>query len=320
MSLPTVAVVAFNHFSPFHFSVPCIVFGNVLAGTKLFDLRICAGEEGQLHSDIGLQIQPDHGLDELGSADIIVIPFWRAPSERPSQKLLDSLNQAHERGALIVGLCLGTYVLAYAGLLDNQRASTHWEFEQDFVSRFPDVILDTNALYIESNRLITSAGTAAGLDCCLHLVRQFYGSKTANKIARRLVVPPHREGGQAQFIEQPVPVSTQDARINQLLDYLGQNLNAHHDLDSLAAWVNMSRRSFTRHFLKATGETVGDWLIAQRLRRSQLLLETTSYSIERIAELVGFQSAVSLRQHFKTKFEISPKEWRRNFRGEEVIL
>lgn len=228
---------------------------------------------------------------------------------------VDAVIAAHGRGAQVVGLCLGTYVLAYAGLLDGRRASTHWEYEQDFIRRFPAVRLDTNALYVDDGELVTSAGTAAGLDCCLHLVRQRHGSEIANKLARRLVIPPHREGGQAQFIEQPVPASTRDARINQLFDQLRIHLAEPHTLDSLAEHCLMSRRTFTRRFQLATGLSLGDWLLAERLRRSQELLESSSHTVERIAELVGLKSATTLRQHFRARFGVSPREWRRAFRG-----
>ena len=315
MSVPSVAVVAFNHFSPFHLSVPCIIFGDILPGRKLFELRICAGEPGMLRSVQGLVIETPFGLDALAEADIVIVPFWRDPAERPNQELLDALAAVHVRGGQVVGLCLGTYVLAYAGLLEHRRAATHWELEQDFVSRFPDVLLDTNALYVDDDRLVTSAGTAAGLDCCLYLVHRRYGRAIANKVARRMVVPPHREGGQAQFIEQPVPVSTNDARMSSLLEYVRNNLDKPHSLDDLARYSVMSRRTFTRHFHKATGSSLGEWLTAERLQRSQELLELTSHSIETIAELVGFVSAASLRQHFRTRFNVTPTEWRKTFQG-----
>lgn len=318
MSVPSVAVVAFNHFSPFHFSVPCIVFGDVLPGQKLFDLRICAGEPGKLRSRQGLSIETSFGLEAMAQADIVIIPYWRDPAERPNQELLDALVAAHRRGALVVGLCLGTYVLAYAGLLDHHKAGTHWEFEEDFTGRFPDVRLDTNALYVDDDRLVTSAGTAAGLDCCLYLVHKHHGRAIANKVARRMVIPPHREGGQAQFIEQPVPVSTRDAKVNNLLEFLRSNLDKTHSLDDLAGYSLMSRRTFTRHFQKATGMSVGEWLMCERLQRSQELLEATTHSVETIAELVGFQSATSLRQHFRARFGVAPTKWRRTFQTGSV--
>ncbi|KXU79439.1 GlxA family transcriptional regulator [Aeromonas enteropelogenes] len=320
MPTPVVAVITFDHFSPFHCAVPCLIFGDtMMPGQPLFELRLCAGDSiRQPASSQGFRIDPGHGLEGLAEADIIIIPFWRDPAERPAQPLLDSLVAAHRRGAQVVGLCLGTYVLAYAGLLDGHRASTHWEYEQDFIHRFPKVRLDTNALYVDDHGLITSAGTAAGLDCCLYLVRQHHGSRIANRLARRLVVPPHREGGQAQFIEQPVPASTRDARINQLFDHLRAHLAEPHTLDSLAEHCLMSRRTFTRRFQRATGLSLGEWLLAERLRRSQELLESGTHSMERIAELVGLRTAASLRQHFRTRFGVSPREWRRTFRGDQT--
>lgn len=320
MAVPLVAVVAFNHFSPFHLSVPCIIFGDLLHDQKLFELKIYAEESGPLLSSEGLSVQSSLSVEELAQADIIIVPSWRDPAEKPNQVMLDAMVEAHARGNQVVGLCLGTYVLAYAGLLKNHKAATHWEFEQDFINRFPDVDLDCNALYVDDDRLITSAGTAAGLDCCLYLVRQRYGSVIANKLARRMVIPPYREGGQAQFIERPVPVSTQDARINRLLDYLRNNLNKMHGLDELARYSMMSRRTFTRQFYKATGMSVGEWLLIERLQRSQELLESTSLAIDAIAEQVGFQSTVSLRQHFKHRFNVTPSEWRKTFQGKHPRL
>lgn len=311
----SVAVIATQGFSPFHFSVPCIIFGQGMPEPGLFDLHICAEQPGVVHSDIGVSINVDKGLEALGTADIIIVPFWSHPENIPSETLLNALVVAWQRGAEVVGLCLGTYVLAYAGLLDNRRAATHWEFERDFTHRFPAVLLDTNALYINHDRLISSAGTAAGIDCCLYIVREHYGSTLANRVARRMVIPPHREGGQAQYIERPVPETTRDNKINELLDYLRCHLDKPQDLDSLARFVNMSRRTFTRHFVKATGVSVGEWLNAERLQRSQELLESTDHSMEVVARLSGFQSPVSFRQSFRSRFDISPSEWRRAFRG-----
>ncbi|MCX3308762.1 helix-turn-helix domain-containing protein [Pantoea vagans] len=211
----------------------------------------------------------------------------------------------------------GTYVLAYAGLLDQHRAATHWEFERDFSERFPQVHLDSNALYTRDDRLITSAGTAAGIDCCLDIIRQHYGSAVANRVARRMVVPPYREGGQAQFIERPVPETTRDGRINALLASLRENIHQPQDLDTLSQSLGMSRRTLTRHFHKATGMSLGEWLTAERLQHSQQLLETTGISIESVAARAGFDSPVSFRQRFKSRFGVTPSEWRRTFRGQQ---
>ncbi|MBM3073971.1 helix-turn-helix domain-containing protein [Enterobacter sp. RHBSTW-00994] len=315
MQLTNVAIVAVDGFSPFHYSVPCILFGDTVSGEKRFNVAICAENPGVLTSRDGFSLNATQDFSALAQADIVVVPYWQHVLERPPQSLLDSLVQARDNGAEIVGLCLGSFVLGYAGILDGKRAATHWEFERQFQSLFPEVRLDINALYVDDGNLITSAGTAAALDCCLYIIRQRFGSVVANQIARRMIVPPHREGGQAQFIEQPIPVDTRDARINCLIDYLQRHIADPHNLDSLAEVVSMSRRTLTRHFIKATGMSVADWLTAERLRRSQILLEAGNLPIETVAGQVGFLSAVTYRQQFKTRFGVSPAEWRKTFRA-----
>ena len=316
---PVVALIVYPHFSPFHFSVPYMVFSAEVAESRLFDLKIVSSGAQPLAAERALTVQPDGGLELAETADIVVVPGWHDLDARPDPELVAALVRAHARGAHVVGLCYGAYVLAYAGLLDGKRASTHWMAEKDFCVRFPRVKLDMNALYIDEDRLITSAGTGAGLDCCLYIVRAYYGPKIANRVARTMVIPPHREGGQAQFIEQPMAVSTQDSQVNRLLDYLRENLGKQHSIDELAARAAMSRRTFTRHFQKATGMTVVDWLINERLQQTRELLETTSMSIERISELAGFQTPLSLRQHFKKRFQVSPRDWRRSF-GQKAAI
>src|SRR5690606_34339828 len=201
--------------SPFHFSVPYMVFSIVLPEGPLFELLIITPDGKPLVSERAMTVQPDGGLELLDTVDIAVVPGWHDLNEAPPPGLSETLVRCHRRGAYVVGLCYGTYALAYAGLLDNQRASTHWLAEQDFLQRFPQVNLDTNALYVDDNRLVTSAGTAAGLDCCLFLVRKYYGAKTANTLARLVVVPPHRDGGRAQVIEQAVAGSAQGAHVER---------------------------------------------------------------------------------------------------------
>ena len=314
MPLTHVAIVAVDGFSPFHYAVPCILFGDPVSGETRFKVTICAEKPGLLTSKDGFALNATQDFSAIGQADIVVVPYWRHVLERPQQALLYSLVQAKKRGAAIVGLCLGAFVLGYAGILDGKRAATHWEFERQFQSLFPKVQLDINALYVDDDHIITSAGTAAALDCCLYIIRQRFGSVVANQIARRMIVPPHREGGQAQFIAQPVPKDTRDARINCLIDYLQQHIAQPHNLESLAAIVSMSRRTLPRHFLHATGMSVADWLSAERLRRSQILLESGNLPIESVAAEVGFASAVTYRQQFKARFGVSPMEWRKTFR------
>ena len=319
MPVLQVVVVATRKFSPFHFSVPSMVFDKAMPEQGLFSVEVCAEKPGLVESDIGISITVEHGLELIDSADIIIVPFWEHPESVPSHALLESLRRAWSRGAEVVGLCLGAYVLAYSGLLNTRRASTHWEYERDFAERFPEVRLDSNALYTSDERLITSAGTAAGIDCCLNIVREHCGTALANRVARRMVIPPYREGGQAQFIERVIPETTRDNQINELIDYLRRNLDKRHDIDSLAGFVSMSRRTLSRHFTKATGMTVGDWLSAERLQRSQELLETTDHSIETVSSLSGYQSPISFRQSFKARFNVSPSEWRRTFRGPGML-
>lgn len=314
MKLTTVAIVAVDGFSPFHYSVPCILFGDSVSGKKRFNVTICAENPGLLTSREGFALNATEDYSAIRQADIVVVPYWAHVLERPPQTLLDSLVQARDNGAEIVGLCLGSFVLGYAGILNGKRAATHWEFERQFQSLFPAVQLDINALYVDDDNIITSAGTAAALDCCLYIIRQRFGSEVANQIARRMIVPPHREGGQAQFIAQPVPETTRDARINNLIDYLQHNISQPLNLDALAVSVAMSRRTLTRHFMKATGMSVVSWITAERLRRSQLLLESSNLPVEAVAEQVGYLSAVTLRQQFKARFGVSPAEWRKTFR------
>jgi len=310
-----VAVVAFDGIRPFHLSVPCAVFGETSDGAAPpFELRVCAAEPGELRSQAGFGIVAKHSLRALTWADIVVVPSWRDPHEAPPAPLLAALRRAHARGALIVGLCVGAFVLAEAGLLDGRRATTHWRWAAHFAQHYPQVRLDPDVLYIDEGDVLTSAGTAAGIDCCLHVLRQRLGAEAANRMARTLVVPPHRQGNQAQYIEQPVLATSRDTPLTKALDWAARHLDAAHSLDSLAARAAMSRRSFTRHFRQHTGTTVGQWLLAQRLALAQRLLETTAQPIERIAERAGFGTALSMRQHFGAALHTTPSLYRREFR------
>ncbi|WP_102798488.1 GlxA family transcriptional regulator [Bowmanella denitrificans] len=315
MPLPQVGLVVYPDFNPFHFAVPQMVFSLQLPQGPLFCLHTLAVTSELQLGRGGVSVKPTGDVRQMDNMDILVVSGWHDIHQAPEPALVDALQRAHARGACIVGLCYGVYALAYAGLLDGKPASTHWLAEQDFAVRFPRVKLDLNALYVESDNLITSAGTAAGLDCCLHIVRRYHGASMANNVARVMVVAPHREGGQAQFIEQPVAATTQDAKINQLLDHLRQHLAKQHRIEKLAETAAMSRRTFTRHFKRATGLTLVDWLINERVRLSRELLETSSLSIEQIAQRCGFHTAVSFRQHFRNKHHVSPSQWRKVFIG-----
>ncbi|WP_394841107.1 helix-turn-helix domain-containing protein [Pendulispora brunnea] len=313
----TVAVVAFDRISPFHLSVPCIVFEEEEPGAlaKHYRLRVCAAERGPLRATPGFELRMDRGLPSLSQADIVIVPSWRNLEERPPETLLSALRRAHARGAILVGLCYGAFVLADAGLLDGRTATTHWKAAPTFARRFPAVRLQSDVLYVDEGDVLTSAGAAAGIDCCLHLVRKQCGAEIANHVARRLVVAPHRQGGQAQYIEHPSTEVPRGHHFTELLDWARAHLHEPLDVDALAARVAMSRRSFTRHFRKVTGTSVTKWLLEQRLFLAQRLLETTDHSIERIAEAAGFGGAVSLRQHFGAAYATTPSAWRREFRG-----
>jgi transcriptional regulator GlxA family with amidase domain len=304
-----VAVIAFDGMTPFHLSVPSLVFGRV------FDVTICAADPSPLQTTAGFAITTAHGLEALDGADLVLMPSWHDDCRPAPPTLLDALRHAHGRGARVVGLCLGAFPLAEAGLLNGKAATTHWECADELARRYPAVAVDREVLYVDGGDVLTSGGVAAGLDCCLHLLRQLCGAEAANSAARRMLVAPHREGGQAQFIERPVPVSGSDSRFAQVLDWVSHHLQQEHSLDALAARAAMSRRNFTRHFRQATGTSFKQWLLNQRLAQAQRMLEGSDASIEAVAGEAGFGTALSLRQHFRSALRTSPSAYRKQFRG-----
>lgn len=316
----TVAVVAFDGISPFHLSVPCMVFGEdrTEAGAPRFRVQVCAPEPGELRTNAGFSLVVPHGLEAIRRARIVVVPSWRDDCSAAPPELIRALQAAHRRGATVMGLCLGAFVLAEAGLLDGRPATTHWKLAPAFAKQYPKVKLQPEVLYVDDGNVLTSAGTAAGIDCCLHLLRVRYGAETANRAARRMVVAPHRQGGQAQYIEQPVPATAERDRLAPLLEWLGRHLDRPHELDDLARRALMSRRNFTRRFRESTGTTVGQWVQNQRLALAQRLLETTDHPVERVATGAGFGSAVSLRKHFLSAFKVSPTAYRQQFSRADI--
>ncbi|MGO4620744.1 GlxA family transcriptional regulator [Ensifer sp. 2YAB10] len=313
----TIAIVAFEGISPFHLSVPCIVFGDDLLklGAPRYRLLIAGEKTGSIRTMSGFSIEVERDLASLAEADTIIVPAWNDPGTRPSERLLEALRAAHGRGARLVGLCLGTFVLAEAGLLDGRAASTHWAWADEFERAYPQVALNRNALYLDEGNILTSAGTAAAIDCCLHIVRNDHGAEIANRIARRLVVAPHRHGDQAQYIEAPLPAPGSGDPLGATIAWAIEHLDEPLSLERLADHAGMSLRSFTRHFRKKTGTTFTQWLLAQRLAVAQRLLETGTCSVDHIADMAGFGSTVSLRQHFTRAFSISPASYRRQFRN-----
>lgn len=309
----TIAVIAFSGITPFHLSVPCLVFDAAPAGQ--FDLRVCAADGTPLATSAGFAIATEHGLEALDDADLVIMPSWHDDCRPAPPLLLAALRRAHDRGARVVGLCLGAFPLAEAGLLNGKTATTHWAFAEQLAQRFPHVTVDSDVLYLEQGAVLTSAGVAAGLDCCLYLLRQLCGAELANAVARQLVIAPHRQGGQAQFIERPLPVSRSDGRFADVLAWVGERLEQAHSIDQLAARAAMSRRHFTRHFRQATGSSFKQWLLAQRLALARHLLESSDAAIEVVAQQAGFGSALSLRQHFKAALQLSPSAYRKGYRN-----
>lgn len=316
-----IAVVAFDGITPFHLSVPSLVFGSVQdeAGAPLFDVAVCSIDKGPIRTSAGFSIAIDAGLPALNGADIAIMPTWHDDCRAAPAELLDALRRAHRRGARMVGLCLGSFPLAEAGLLDGKTATTHWAAADALAKRFPKVKVDRDVLYVAEEDVLTSAGVAAGLDCCLHLLREICGAEVANRMAKRLVIAPHRQGGQAQFIERPVPLTHSDDRFTQVLEWITEHLEQEHSIDSLARRAAMSRRNFTRHFRQATGTSVKQWLLSQRLAHAQRMLESSDASIEVVAMEAGFGSALSLRQHFRSAFRTTPSTYRASFRENEGV-
>jgi transcriptional regulator GlxA family with amidase domain len=317
MQAETIAVIAFDRISPFLLAMPCTVFRDDPAwpDAPRFRMLVCSAEKRTLQSSAGFAIQTRHTLKDVEQADIVIVPSWRDPQELPPEPLLNCLRKAHQRGALVVGLCLGTYVLAAAGLLDGRPATTHWGWTDDLGQRYPQITLKPDVLYVDDGDIVTSAGVAAGIDCCLHLLRRLHGAEMAAHVARRMVVPPHRQGGQAQFIELPVGKSAAEDCFGQNLEWVQRHLAQPHSLDSLAERFMMSRRTFTRRFLQVTGCTVGAWLLNQRLALAQRLLETTAKPIDLIAQESGFGSEVTLRLQFNKTLNTTPSRYRKEFRG-----
>ena len=306
-----IAILVFENINPFLLSVPCTVFGEnrQIKNYPNHRLILCAEKKSPIKTSLGLTLNEVKTLRAMQSADVIIVPSWHDPDQRPSNVICQALQKAYQRGAIVLGLCLGAYVLAAAGLLNRKRATTHWAWASHFQSQYPQVKVDAEVLYIADQRVWTSAGSAAALDCCLHFVAQHYGMSVASMIARYLVVPLHRAGNQAQYVTQPLPTNNRSHHFSNLLDWIQENLHLTHNLDDLAARAAMSRRTFTRHFQIALGQPFYDWLQQQRIQLAQRLLETSDLTVEHIAEKTGFRTALSLRQLFKRKLKLTPKQY-----------
>jgi transcriptional regulator GlxA family with amidase domain len=331
MMLANVAVVVVHGFQSFEFGTICEVFGVDRSDDGLpgYDFAVVAGEPPPVRADRGFfTIQPCFGLERLEEADLIALPAIgdarlgfngasTAPRRFP-EDLLAALRRAVSRGARVLSVCSGAFILGEAGLLDGRRCTTHWRFAAELARRYPAAKVDPDVLYVDEDPVISSAGTAAGIDACLYLVRKEQGSRVANGIARRMVVPPHRDGGQAQYVVQPVAAAC-DGSLRDLLEWLRAHLDQPLTVRQLAARANMSERTFARRFVQDTGTTPQRWLIGQRILLAQQLLEESDETVEAIAGRAGFGNATALRHHFRAWRGTTPHAYRRLFRAESPL-
>ncbi|MEV5569955.1 helix-turn-helix domain-containing protein [Spirillospora sp. NPDC052269] len=310
----TVAVAVADGILHFELALAYELFSSprpALAGSW-YEPVICGA--GPLRADGRFLLEPDDGLDRLPLADTVIVPGWAEVDADPPPDLVAAVRAAHEAGARVASLCTGAFVLAAAGLLDGLRATTHWAHTEALAVRHPDVEVDPDVLYVDNGSVLTSAGKAAALDLCLHLVRLDHGSAVANAAARRLVVPPHRPGGQAQFVATPVP-ERGDHPLSDLLAWVSERLDEPLTVEDLARRANISSRHLGRHFRATAGTTPLQWLLTQRIRRAQELLETTDESVDAIAAATGMGTAATLRRHFNRTVGVPPDAYRRTFRS-----
>ena len=309
--------LAYDGLCTFEFGVAVEVFGlpRPEMGPGWYRFATAAIEPGPLRAMGGVQLLADGGPELLAEAGTIIVPGWRGADAPVPPALLEALRAAHVCGARLLSFCSGAFVLAATGLLDGARATTHWRYAEALAARHPAVTVVPDVLYIDGGSVLTAAGTAAGIDLCLHLIRRDHGAATANAVARRLVVPPHREGGQAQFIARPVPGAREGSRLSPLLDRMRAALAEDWPVDRMAAGAGMSRRSFIRHFRAATGESPAAWLATARLAHARDLLETTALGMEAVAERSGLGSAATLRARFRAHTGMAPAAWRLGFAG-----
>jgi AraC family transcriptional activator FtrA len=312
--LKTVAAVLVEGFAPFEFGTIVEVFGIDRRddGVPPIEFRVCGERPGEpLATSIGVRVIPELGLDAIDGADLVALPAANIRDRYPAA-VLTALREASARGSTLLSVCSGAFVLGAAGLLDGRHCTTHWRYADTFADRFPKALLDPDVLYVDDGDIVTSAGTAAGIDACLHLVRRELGSGPAAAIARRMVVPPQREGGQRQYVELPIPECTGDS-LQPVLSWMVENLASEHTVSALARRAQMSERTFARRFVAETGTTPHRWLSLQRVLLARQLLEETALGIDEIAERSGFGSAALLRHHFHRVVGVSPKDYRRTF-------
>jgi AraC family transcriptional activator FtrA len=310
-----VVALAYDGLCTFEFGVAVELFGlpRPEMGDDWYSFAVASPDTGPLRATGGVRMLADGGLDLLVAAGTIVIPGWRGAGVAVPPDLLAALLEAHRNGARLMSICSGVFVLAATGLLDGRRATTHWRYLDRLAALHPAIRLVPDVLYVDEGDVLTSAGSAAGIDLGLHLIRRDYGADAANRVARRLVVPPHRDGGQAQFIERPVPVAREGARLGPLLEELRLTLDQPHALADMAQRAGMSLRTFVRRFQATTGQSPGEWLLAERLRHACTLLEAGRLSVEDVATASGFGTSATMRHHFGQRLSTSPAAYRARF-------
>jgi len=313
-----VAALAANDAGVFELAVPCEVFGLDRSDlvSPWYEFKVCApaAKPGIVSTSSGFSVNAQYGLDAVATADTVIVCAGHYERISPPKGVLEALRTAHDRGARIASLCTGAFLLAAAGLLDGRRATTHWMWADELAERFPLIDVDPKVLYIDEGDVLTSAGTAAGIDLCLHIVRKDHGAEVANAVARRMVVPPHRDGGQAQFVVTPIEVDDGSDPLAATLDWAVEHLNEPLTVEILSRRAMLSPRTFARRFRAVTGTTPLQWLLRQRILEAQRLLETSDLPIEVVAQRCGFGSASVLRTHFKRMLDTSPLVYRRTFR------
>ncbi|MFD7916025.1 GlxA family transcriptional regulator [Streptomyces sp. NPDC059752] len=315
--LKNVAAVLLDNVHPFELGVVCEVFGidRQEDGLPAYDFALVAAESASVRAVPGFTISTPYGLDRLADADLIAIPVGDDFHTRDfPPDLLEALCQAVARGARVLSVCVGAFVLGAAGLLDGRRCTTHWRYADALTERYPKAEVEPGVLYVDEDPVFTSAGTSAGIDAALHLVRKLQGSDVANAIARRMVVPPHRDGGQAQYIERPVAEHREDG-VRDALAWAEEHLDQEISVEQLSALAFMSPRTFARRFRMETGTTPYRWLLAQRVLSAQRLLENTDKTMEVVAARTGFPNAAALRHQFVRSLNTTPNAYRRAFRG-----
>jgi AraC family transcriptional regulator, transcriptional activator FtrA len=310
-----VVALAYDGLCTFEFGIAVEVFGldRPEMGADWYSFAVASLDGDTLRASGGIRIVVNGGLELLSKAGTIIIPGWKGTEVQVPSVLISALRRAHAGGARIVSICSGAVVLAAAGLLEGRRATTHWRYIEAFATRFPDVRVESDVLYVDEGTILTSAGSAAGIDLCLHLVRQDFGVAAANKVARRLVLPAHREGGQAQFVEQPVLSVQEGARLSPLIEKWRTRLKEALRIARMAREAGMSTRTFVRRFEGATGLPPGQWIARERVSKACALLETSSAPVKSVAESCGFASEATLRHHFRKLRGLSPAAYRAKF-------